>query len=339
MDASPINTLCWLRADQIALVRAVAQQANLHIVSAGTEDRGRSAAVAAELHPDAKPENDLRAALSTTDAAIVLLTDAGDFGEQPADVSAVAAARTRGALICSLEPIPPSVSATSATEWAQPVATAPLHAQVVNLASPESNSAMREARHALDGFGAMTALAVSVTAGPEAGSLGARLYAAMDLIFMFAGQPEVISAQVVQPRALRGARFEKLAHMHGTLTASVRFADQRAAAILASNQNGPWHHGVTILGEGGRLRVWDEGFVWTDPAGRIVDEHRTDPPGDGEPAPAGLADRLRRAIESPKVCAHNAIVLAMAETALLSARTGNAESPSTLLRVANVPER
>ncbi|MCL4220741.1 MAG: hypothetical protein KJZ65_05175 [Phycisphaerales bacterium] len=339
MGASPINTLCWLRADQVALVRAVAQQANLHFVSAGTEDRGRSAAVAADLHPDARAENDLRAAMSATDAAVVLLADAGDFGELPADASAVAAARGRGTLVCSLEPIPPSVSAASASEWAQPLAAAPLHAQVVNLASPESNAAMREARHALDGFGAMTALSVSVTAGSEAGSLGARLYAAMDLIFMFAGQPEVISAQVVQPRALRGARFEKLSQMHGTLTASVRFADQRAAAILASNQNGPWHHGVTILGEGGRLRVWDEGFVWTDPSGRMVDEHRSDPLGDGEPAPSGLADRLRRAIDSPRVCAHNAIVLAMAETALLSARTGNAESPSTLLRVAGTPDR
>lgn len=339
MDSNPINTLCWLRADQVSLVRAIAQRANLRIVAAGTEDRGRSAAVAAELHPDARAENDLRAALSSTDAALVLLADAGDFGEQAADASAVAAARTRGAMICSLEPIPPSVSVTSASEWAQSVAAAPLHAQVVNLASPESNAAMREARHALEGFGAMTALAVSVTAGTEAGSLGARLYAAMDLIFMFAGQPEVISAQVVQPRAHRGARFEKLAQMHGTLTASLRFADQRAAAILASNQNGPWHHGVTILGEGGRLRVWDEGFVWTDPSGKIVDEHRADAPAGAEPAPVGLSQRLRSALEAPRPRAHNATVLAMAETAMLSARTGNAESPSTFLRVAGTPDR
>lgn len=339
MDSSRINTLCWLRADQVGLLRALAQQAALNFVSVGTEDRGRSAAVAAELQPEARAENDLRAALSATDADLVLLGDAGDFGEQPADVSAIAAARTRGVLICSLEPIPPSVSVTSESQWAQPVAAAPLHAQVVNLASPETSAVMREARHALEGFGAMTALSVSVTAGPEAGSLGARLYAAMDLLFMFAGQPEVISAQVVQPRALRGARFEKLAQMHGTLTASVRFADQRAAAILASNQNGPWHHGVTILGEGGRLRVWDEGFVWTDPSGKIVDEHRTEMPADAEPAPTGLALRLRHAIESPKPKSHTAVVLAMAETAMLSARTGNAESPSTLLRTAGVPDR
>lgn len=339
MDSPPINTLCWLRADQVALVRAVASRGNLNIVAAGTEDRGRSAAVAAELAPQARAESDLRAALSATDAGVVLLADAGDFGELPADASAVAAARARGALICSLEPIPPSVSATSAAEWSQVAAAAPLHAQVVNLASPESNPAMREARHTLESFGAMTALAVSVTAGPEVGSLGARLYAAMDLLFLFAGQPEVVSAQIVQPRALRGGRFEKLAQLQGTLTASVRFADQRAAAILASNQNGPWRHGVTILGEGGCLRVWDAGFVWTDPSGRIVDEHRTDPPADAEPAPAGLEQRLRNAIESPRPHAHNAIVLAMAETALLSARTGNAESPSTLLRVAGTPDR
>lgn len=337
MDANPVNTLCWLRADQLDLVRAVAEQANLHIIAAGTDDRGRSAAVAAELNPDARAETDLRAAISSTEAALVLLADPGDFGDQAADASAVLAARSRGVHVCSLEAIPPGVSSLAVGEWSQPVEGVALHAQVINAASPESNQVIREALHVMESFADMTALSVSVTAAPEAGSLGARLFAAMDLLFRFAGQAELVSASIVQPRSMRSTRSERLAHTHGTLTASVRFADHRAATILASNQNGPWHHGITVLGGGGRLRVWDDGFVWTDQSGRIVDEQRnTDhsaaPPA--APAPMHLAARIRRAIESPAPRTHNATVLAMAETALLSARTGNAESPSTLLRIA-----
>lgn len=338
MGANSVKAFCWLRAEQLPLVRSIAEQADLRIVAAGTDDRGRSGAIASELGADVRAENDLRAAISATDAAFVLLADPGDFGEQPADAAAVAGARGRGVSVCSLEAIPPSVAAIGASEWTQTVEGSPLHFHVINAASPQANTPVSEALHAMENFGEITAMAVSVTAGPDAGSLGARIFAAMDLLFLFAGQPELISASIVQPRTMRGPRAERLAQTQGTLTASVRFADHRAATILASNQSNPWHHGLTVLGAGGRMRVWDDGFAWTDPQGRVIDEHRVESPASTNPAAASLAERVRRALETPKPRTHNATVLAMAETALLSARTGNAESPSTLLRVAGAPQ-
>lgn len=339
MDSKPVKTLCWLRSDQVELVRAVAALAGLEIVAAGTDDRGRSAAVASELGPDVRVESDLLAAIGSVDAGLVLLADPGDFGEQSADASAVAGARARSVTVCSLEPFPPGVAAVGGAEWSQSIDGAPLHAHVVNAASPQSNTSTREALHAMEAFGPITAMAVSVTAGPEAGSLGARLYAAMDLLDLFAGQPELIGASIVHPRSMRSSRSERLAQTHGTITASVRFADHQAATLLASNQSGPWHHGVTILGAAGRMRVWDEGFAWTDPQGRVVDEHRAGEDQRCEPAARNLAERIRRSLDSPAPRTHNALVLAMAETALLSARTGNAESPSTLLRIAGSIDR
>lgn len=338
MDAYSVRTLCWLREAQIPLVQAVAAQIGLHIVAAGTEERGRAAAIASELGPDVRAEHDLRAAVSTTDAALILLADPGDFGELPADAAAIASARARGTAVCSLEPIPPSMAAIGASEWTQSLEGSPLHFHMINAASPQSNTPIVEALHAMESFGQATALALGVTAGPDAGSLGARIFAAMDLLFLFAGQPELISASIAQPRGLRSPRLDRLAQTHGMLTASVRFADHRAATILASNQSNPWHHGLTILGASGRMRIWDEGFVWTDPRGQVVDEHRVEAATVTNPAAASLAERIRRALHTPTPCAHHATVLAMAETALLSARTGNAESPATLLRLAGSPQ-
>ncbi|RMH11442.1 MAG: hypothetical protein D6695_09160 [Planctomycetota bacterium] len=329
-----IQTVCWLRPDQVQLVRALAERAGLEIVAAGTDERGRSAALAGEFGPNVRPESDLRALLTSVESGLVLLADPGEFGSEHTDAAAVAAARTRGVAVCSLEPMPNSVSVLDGSDWAEPVDGTPLLAQIVNVASPESTRSIDEAHECMDSFGEITAIAVSATAGPEAGSLGARVYAAMNLLFLFAGLPEIISAAIVQPRKLRSARVDRLTHMHGTLTASVRLSDHRAATILASNQSQPWHHGITILGPGGRLRIWDEGFVWTDPSGRIVDELRLEVDHQVDPAARHLGERIGRAMESPRPRTSHGLVLAMAETALLSARTGNAESPATLLRVA-----
>lgn len=339
MNDEKRQCLVWHRADQSGLLRAVAEAAGLEIAVAGTPERGRAVA---ELWPgDVRGADDLRAAIATGGAGLALLADPAGFGEDPADAAAVEAFVRRGGKVISFEPMPPAMRSLSAG-WADSVDGTPLHALVGFAGDARATPAIRGALEALEHFGPVAALAVNCTAGPDAGSLGARLIGAMELIYLIAGEPEFINASLSQPRAVRDERLHEL---DGTLTANIRFADHRTATVLASAVSRPWHRGITILGAGGRMRIWDEGFAWTGPDGSPVDEHRTEEVA-GHPSARHIAAAVSAALSGPATGGagpglpprvHGPAVLAMAETALLSVRTGSAESIEMMRRVAQSP--
>lgn len=333
-----IPTLCWLRGEQVGLVRAVASMARLRIVGVGTSEKGRAGALAAEFS-DLSPgvvaaHDDLRAAMSVTDASLVLMAESGDFGNAAADAAAVEAAARRGARIVSFDPVPPSVQALALPAWGASVEARPLWGLVRSGASVTGGLA--HGLEVLEQFGEVSAAALMCAAGREAGSLGARLVSAMDLVLRLMGEPEIVSASFAPPAEQRNARHETLVDSAGTLAATMRFVSGQSASVLVSTLGGPWHRGATILGPAGRLRVWDDGFVWTSPDGRVMDEHRA-PDAAGDPAARAIAASIVAAMESAGEVMQTPGVLAMAETALLSARTGHGESPATLRRVADEP--
>ena len=116
------------------------------------------------------------------------------------------------------------------------------------------------------------------------------------------------------------------------------------ASIIASDQGGRWNRTTTLVGPKGRLRIFDDGFEWIGPDGAKVDQSRratrkrgSDP--DVPHAVAAIADSLSRMLDAgapdPGPSDHAAI-LAAGQAALLSARTGQAESPATIKRMAAV---
>jgi hypothetical protein len=334
-DADPKRCLVWHSAAQFDLVHEVAALAGLEVVAAGTPERGRS--VAGLWGEDVGAPDDLRAAIASADGIdLVLLADPGGFGEDPADAAAVESLMRRGARVLSFEPIPPSAASISGG-WGVSLDGTPLYALVGFAGYARATPVFREAFEALEQFGLVTAFAANCTAGPAAGSLGARLLSVMELVHPIAGEPEFINASLAQPRETRPGRNDRLHELRGTMTANIRFADHRAATILVSAATEPWHRGITILGEGGRMRIWDDGFRWTAPDGSTVDEHRAEAAPAGNPAARHLAASVEAVFQTAPPRIYATSVLAMAEAALLSTRTGSAESPEMLRRVAENP--
>jgi len=378
------KAVVWCDPDQVDLIRAAADRAAITIVGAGSAQVGRAGEVAAALGTNIEHLNDLRAALATTQAELVLLAAPGDFGaagtgagERDAEDAAVlAAARARGVRILSLEPMPASVLQVAAptlvaageiedpdsgpgivlgpngappSPAAQGGGAATWGGWAEFCAPVRISRAMRDAADLLEQIAPVHTAAVECWCGRGQGSLGSRVFDAMDAIVSVLGDPEQVDAVYVWPvrgRAVRPEPGESLRGLSGDLTANLRFADGRGGTIVASNRAGRWNRSVTLVGEGGRLRVYDDGFVWIGSDGRTVDSSR-DPSrkrsatgtGDdaGAHAAAAIADHIARVLDphsGPARPTDYRRVLAAAGAALLSARTGEGESPGTILKMA-----
>lgn len=342
-----VPTLVWLRPVQVELVRAVADRAGLRIVAAGgpaTGGRGGESAPAGQFD-GAESFSDLRQALAQADAECVVLGApltagaVGDPAEEERELLALLRARERVAV--TLEPLPGGASRAPADG-----ATAGGLPSIVPLL--RDAPVMRAAVEAFEPFGPARTLTVSMRSGAGHGSLAARLFDAALLVHTLLGEPETIDASVVTPVSASGvheAPPSSLARLHGDLTANVRFAGARAASLSLSDRAGRWFRGLTLIGEKGCLRLDESGFDLTDPSGAVVDSSRVETPkrpkGEPETVDAGAAGAVAEAIvrlldaRSPAAAPVDlAGVLAFGEAALLSARTGQGESPSTILRMA-----
>lgn len=192
-------------------------------------------------------------------------------------------------------------------------------------------------------------------------SLGARLLDAMDTIRSLVGEPEEIYATHVPTLGLARAALPKsaldsLRDLSGTLSMNMRFSDGRAASVLASDAAGEWMRSLTLLGDpnhakGGRLRITDVSLDWIGSDGAVLErtkKRRTigpiGPPPLFTPAsPSPMSSAIdvfaealsqngrRRAKSLPPMSQVG--VLAMTGAALLSARTGQPESPITIRRM------
>lgn len=332
--------VAWLAESQLDLVKAIADRCALHVIGAGSPYRGESTPVAKAF--DAEPLGDLRAAIAATDADVVLIADPGDFGQRAGeDVAAIHAARGRGVRLASLEPIPPSALDLASAGWRTQSGADPVDAVrfcgLARLSRP-----FREAKEVLESFGQVRSLSVAAYCTPDEGTLGARLYSAMELILSLLGEAETIDGVYVAPdfrQGLTALPGESLRHLRGDMNGVLRFADGRCASVSASDHAGRWNRQITLLGEGGRLRIYDDGFEWIGADGVKVDQAR--PPerqrGDAfchsiDALGEAISRLFDQAIPDDGAPDHGA-VLAMTQAALLSARTGQPESPGTIRRL------
>jgi hypothetical protein len=192
----------------------------------------------------------------------------------------------------------------------------------------------RAAREVFDQFGRrQCASVVAGSAGGE-GTLFARLFDAMDLAESLCGPIKELGAALWRPVA---GVPETLAGLAGHLTANVRFADNRCAAVAVSDLAGQWFRQVTVLGEGGRLSIDDAGFEWVSPDGQTIDSHREKGGVGHSDLVAIHARRLLEGADAADPPPDGARLLAVCEAARLSARTGADEAPRKVLEMMKRP--
>lgn len=338
----------WAQPNQIELVRQIALGAGLEVACAGSPAKGQSGAVASALGVETLA--DLRSALAEKIADLVLIAASGDFGadaDRP-DAALLQAASARACPVISLEPLPPSSILLARGEWLGPghAASRPVDMYRWCPAARHSHG-WRQAPDAMESFGRVHTMSVESLGSAADGTLGARLIGGIEIVCATLGIPESVDAAYVgvpvgngnaPVHALPG---ETLRDLQGSITANLRFADGRAASLLASNIAGPWLRSAVMLGEGGSLRISDDGLEWHKPDGTLQEKSRpkVERPWTA-PAHEVMADAVARAIDSAAAGTRwggdHAMMLVIAQTALLSARTGQTESVETIRHMSGV---
>ncbi|MCB9845333.1 MAG: hypothetical protein H6811_05040 [Phycisphaeraceae bacterium] len=342
-----VRTCLWLREDQASLARRLVDLASLEPVLAGSPRHARSRAVADALGIPAA--DDLRGVLTSADvdAVILLATEGLAIDDAASDVTAIAAAHARGVRLVSLEPVPASAlefASSAWSRWRQAALGATEPVQFVPRL--RVGEAFVGAAEVLESFGPPRTLSIEAMAPPQAGSLGARLFSSLDLALGAMGEPETIDASYAPAQragSLVPQAGDSLRDLEGEMLALLRYEDGRHASIIASNVAGGWRRRVTMLGAEGRIDLDDRHWVWTNASGQAVDGGGRRDASDGVErnengealAAEAITDHLRRVFrrdpgESP---IDLSTLLATAQAALLSARTGQPERPATIRRM------
>lgn len=355
-DAPSRRTILWLTPAQTPLLKRLADAAHLDVAAVGSPDATLSSAAAKEWG-DAESLSDLRAAIATAPrGTLVLIADPGAFGSPSSrgggtdtdatrlDVEELDNAHERGVKVACLEPLPAALTQLAAAgvkvaaQSTTPVNTGGDWAMLAPLS--RYRRSIRELRETLPTLGAVRALSIHALGAPAHGSLGARLFDAADLALTLLGQPETVHAVYTSPSATRGAHAappppDHLRALDGDLTATLRYAGNKSATITASNRAARPGLAVTLLATAGTASIADD---------RLVIDHTESHAHDQSGAPSepeaafvsALATQLTRYLDSGVGLAGEvdfAATLALAQAALLSARTGEPESPATMLRL------
>ncbi|MCC6319868.1 MAG: hypothetical protein IT438_00340 [Phycisphaerales bacterium] len=207
---------------------------------------------------------------------------------------------------------------------------------------------MRQAVDVLAHAGSAHTVAVELFSGMGEGGLGARLLDGIDLVTHLLGEPDAVSASYVWPgrgRVVHPLPGDSLHGLRGGMTVNLRYSDGRTASLTCADGSvggGAWSRRATVVCDGGRVRIGDAGFEWVPAGGSGVDRSVgwADEQA-GVRASAVFVEAIAR-LAGPRAGGNSgwdvpvdwARVLSVAGAALLSARTGEAESPRMILRMA-----
>ncbi len=307
--------LAWADADQESLVRDVASHPAVDIVAVGSDSADAAARLSTNLGIDRI--DDLRRASQHEQAQLLWI--ASPTHMEPALAKTL---RERGWRCASCQPFPASLTDLPAS---------PEDIAAIRFTPPMRRSdGFRAATDILADFGEARCVNVTMRSGTGQGGLFARLFDAVDVVESLCGVPEIIDAALVS--RMSGVA-EHLADLHGHMTINLRFPENRCACVAVSDQAGTWFRGVTVLGDGGCLRISDDGFEWIAESGEVLDSHEST----SHISPGQLiAHQLVRMLEhrgETDAPPDASKLLAICEAARLSCRTGEGETPRKVLKM------
>ena len=176
-----------------------------------------------------------------------------------------------------------------------------------------------------DSLGQPRLIRFSSLGRPHHGSLIARLLDAWTAVLEFTAIPESVSASLTGPTS-------PTRRITGHLAAHARVADGGTVLIEASDTAAQTRRELSVLSPEAQLRVGDTAYELRQADGSLLDDSRPQP----QPVDfVGLiAHQWRRLLERPgPPAAPGRQALACVHACLLSARTGQPESPGNLLRL------
>lgn len=316
-DAQPIAI--WAGPNQEPLIDDALATTNFVVAAIGSDDVALASNLATRFGAERLTELRRTARFENADL-LWLAAPTGEDGD--------AALRTREsgpAVVATSEPIPTTVSSAMNVGSADPAIFVPLFRRAPGFSA---------AKDLFDDFGTASCVNVFFRSGPGEGSLFARLFDAMEIVDGLCGAAEVMHASLVSPHDRVPDALENLT---GHLTLNMHFADNRCACVAVSDRGGRWFRGVTLLGDGGCLRISDTNCEWIGPDGATVDEYRDDAPAT---CGALVGRQLLRALDRLDTAdppLNMPRLLALCEATRLSCRTGQAEAPRKMLQMLKGP--
>ena len=178
--------------------------------------------------------------------------------------------------------------------------------------------------------------------GPASAGLYARLYDAWRTLCFFVAPPESVDASLMLPADQRTELPEDLHAMAGHMSVHARFgsaSDGCCATVNLSNHAAVNRRRISVIADEGHLIVSQSGYELFDSQGTPIDQDEQQDADLGYPRLIG--DHWQRLIEQPDgpaldpACSRSDLI-SCCLACLLSARTGQAESPARMLEVHRV---
>ncbi|MCH8825074.1 MAG: hypothetical protein IH984_16390 [Planctomycetes bacterium] len=311
--------IIWAHADQQMLIKDMLRKSKAELIAVGSPQSTDAAELAENLKTDRL--KNLREAILHEKANLLWLAAPSRL-----EVDERRLIREVGITTISSEPRPGSIS--ELTDDPDEAKTARF------VALMRQSPGYRAAQEVFDQLGPRQCVNVSMRSGAGQGTLFARLFDAIDMIDTLCGDAQLIDASLA---GLVGATPESLAGLHGHMTLNMRFSNNCCACVALSDCAGSWFRGVTIMAEGGCLRLDDAGFEWTSQDGDILDSHREKKALSPGQLIAIATTRLIDKHNTAEAPPDNAKLLAVCEAARLSCRTGQGEAPRRMLEMLSRP--
>jgi len=316
--------IIWCEPDQLELAEVLCKTAALEPIAVGSPDGSISSAMAESI--GAHHITDLRQATLDYEHDLVVLMTMNQI--KPDEVGSVIG---RDSPVVTLEPVPAGIGDGSQKRKDENVRLIPLMRR---------GRAMRLFREIQDSFQTVRSVSVNMRGNPSHGSLYARLTDAMDAVERVCGGIELLDAAMSTSSKLSADAPNSLRDLHGHITINARFTENCCACVQVSDAGGRWARGMTILGDGGSVRLTDSAFEWWDHDGKLVDSARFDLTADGqktESDPASfvtlIADQIKRQLDPhlPDLEQRDTNrIIAVCEAVRLSLTTGTSETPRKL---------
>lgn len=334
MAAEGIQTAVWLRPEQAGFVRAVADLAGLTIVAAGSPDSSTGTAAASELGCD--HIGDLNALLRGSPPPLVLLADPGRFGAGRGDAEAALAAEASGAKIVTLGPAPASAIELYSDGWAKPRSGREPYRAIENLYRPARAPVWRTTADMLEHFGPVRSCAIGAALPSDAGGLGTLMLGTIELARQITGDPDTVyaaHAPSIAGGGLHAAPGDTLRSLSGdahitlrgpTALCTLRLTSGAPRATLVARFDGPQ----------GAIVAFDDAIGWWGPDGAERDR-ATGLGSEAMDATELTARAIERCLDPTSQGSRfdTEGVLTVAQAALLSMTTGQAERPEMVSRI------